>query len=155
MFTLPLDPALADPEAVRAFVEENDLYTELLTDLELADRQTEQEMEQITAPGTYAGVEIIEVPGHGLVTALQAQAAAEYEAFMERESKRLAAEVENGTLSEAAYEEAVREMEESLAGLWDGTRSPTWHANPDDTEILQTEPSGAALAEQAGDADTN
>lgn len=155
MFTLPLDPALADPEAVRAFVEENDLYTELLTDLELADRQTEQEMEQITAPGTYAGVEIIEVPGHGLVTALQAQAAAEYEAFMEWESKRLAAEVENGTLSEAAYEEAVREMEESLAGLWDGTRSPTWHANPDDTEILQTEPSGAALAEQAGDADTN
>lgn len=155
MFTLPLDPALADPEAVRAFVEENDLYTELLTDQELADRQTEQEMEQITAPGTYAGVEIIEVPGHGLVTALQAQAAAEYEAFMERESKRLAAEVENGTLSEAAYEKAVREMEESLAGLWDGTRSPTWHANPDDTEILQTEPSGAALAEQAGDADTN
>lgn len=151
MFTLPLDPALADPEAARAFVEENDLYTELLTDQELAARQTEQEPEPITAPGTYGGVEIIEVPGHGLVTAMQAQAAAEYEAFMERESKRLAAEVENGTLSEAAYEEAVREMEESLAGLWDGSRSPDWHANPDETEVLRTKPSGAALAEeQAG-----
>lgn len=149
MFTLPLDPVLADPEAVRTFIEENDLYTELLTDQELAARQAEaeQEPERITAPGNYGGVEIIEVPGHGLVTAMQAQAAAEYEAFMERESTRLAEQLAAGTLSEEAYQQAIEEMEASLAGLWDGTQSPTWHADPDDTEILRTKPSGAALAE--------
>ena len=81
---------------------------------------------------------------------MQAQAAAEYEAFMERETARLEQEVAAGTLSEADYEAAVQEMEDSLAGLWDGTRSPAWHADPDDAEILQTQPSAAALAEQAG-----
>lgn len=84
-------------------------------------------MAEVETPG---GIELVEVPGHGTVTAMQAQAAAEYEAYMERESKRLAEAVENGTLSEEAYKQAVQEMEESLAGLWDGTRSPDWHANP-------------------------
>ena len=147
MFTLPLDPSLADPEAVQAFFEESGFSQEPLTDEELADRQAEaeQEPEQITVPGTCGGVEIIEVPGHGLVTAMQAQAAAEYEAFMERESARLAEEAESGALSQEAYEQAVREMEESLAGLWDGSRVPDWRADPDDTAVLRTKPSGAAL----------
>ena len=68
---------------------------------------------------------------------------------MERETARLAQEAAAGTLSEEAYAEAIQKMEDSLAGLWDGTQSPAWHANPDDTEILQTQPSAAALAEQA------
>ena len=147
MFTLPLDPSLADPEAVQAFFEESGFSQEPLTDEELADRQAEaeQEPEQITVPGTCGGVEITEVPGHGLVTAMQAQAAAEYEAFMERESARLAEEAESGALSQEAYEQAVREMEESLTGLWDGSRVPDWRADPDDTAVLRTKPSGAAL----------
>lgn len=152
MFTLPLDVNKADPEAVDAFFQETGLFRELFTDEELAAREEEtaQEDARITAPGTYGSVEVIEVPGHGLVTTMQAQAAAEYEAFMERETARLEQEAAAGTLSEADYEAAVQEMADSLAGLWDGTRTPTWHANPDDTEILQTQPSAAALAEQAG-----
>ena len=152
MFTLPLDVNKADPEAVDAFFQETGLFRELFTDEELAAREEEtaQEDARITAPGTYGSVEVIEVPGHGLVTTMQAQAAAEYEAFMERETARLEQEVAAGTLSEADYEAAVQEMEDSLAGLWDGTRSPAWHADPDDAEILQTQPSAAALAEQAG-----
>lgn len=152
MFTLPLDESKADPAAAQAFVESTGLVWEPMTDAELAAREEEtaQEDARITAPETYGSVEVIEVPGHGLVTTIQAQAAAEYEAFMERETARLAQEVAAGTLSESDYEAAVQEMEDSLAGLWDGTRSPTWHANPDDTEILQTQPSAAALAEQAG-----
>lgn len=152
MFTLPLDVSKADPEAVDAFFQETGLFRELLTDEELAAREAEvaqEESAKITAPGTYGGVEVIEVPGHGLVTTMQAQAAAEYEAFMERETARLAQEAAAGTLSEEAYAEAIQKMEDSLAGLWDGTQSPAWHANPDDTEILQTQPSAAALAEQA------
>ena len=66
---------------------------------------------------------------------------------MERETALLEQEAAAGTLSKADYEAAVQEMADSLAGLWDGTRSPTWHANPDDTEILQTQPSAAALVE--------
>lgn len=152
MFTLPLDVNKADPEAVDAFFQETGLFRELFTDEELAAREEEtaQEDARITAPGTYGSVEVIEVPGHGLVTTMQAQAAAEYEAFMERETARLEQEAAAGTLSKADYEAAVQEMADSLAGLWDGTRSPAWHANPDDTEILQTQPSAAALAEQAG-----
>lgn len=152
MFTLPLDASKADPEAVDAFFQETGLFRELFTDEELAAREAEaaqEESSKITAPGTYGGVEVIEVPGHGLVTTMQAQAAAEYEAFMERETARLAQEAAAGTLSEEAYAEAIQKMEDSLAGLWDGTQSPAWHANPDDTEILQTQPSAAALAEQA------
>lgn len=152
MFTLPLDVSKADPEAVDAFFQETGLFRELFTDEELAAREAEaaqEESSKITAPGTYGGVEVIEVPGHGLVTTMQAQAAAEYEAFMERETARLAQEAAAGTLSEEAYAEAIQKMEDSLAGLWDGTQSPAWHANPDDTEILQTQPSAAALAEQA------
>ena len=152
MFTLPLDVNKADPEAVDAFFQETGLFRELFTDEELAAREEEtaQEDARITAPGTYGSVEVIEVPGHGLVTTMQAQAAAEYEAFMERETARLEQEAAAGTLSEADYEAAVQEMADSLAGLWDGTRSPTWHANPADTLILQTQPSAGALAEQAG-----
>ncbi len=156
MFTLPLDKSLADPEAAQAFVEGSGFPTEAMTDDELAAREAEiareGETAEITAPGIYGGVEVVEVPGHGLVTTMQAQAAAEYEAFMERETARLEQEVAAGTLSEEDYEAAVQEMEDSLAGLWDGTQSPTWHANPADTEILQTQPSAAALAEQAGSA---
>lgn len=143
LFTLPLDPSLADPEAVRAFFEESGFSQEPLTDRELAERQAEQETEQLTAPGTYGGVEIVEVPGHGLVTAMQAQAAAEYEAFMDRESARLAKELAAGTISQTAYEEAVREMEASLAGLWDGSRSPDWQGHPGEDAILRTKPSHA------------
>ena len=147
MFTLPLDASQSDPEAARALVEAAGLPTEPMTDKELA--ALEQEAPKVAEVETPGGIELVEVPGHGTVTAMQAQAAAEYEAYMERESKRLAEAVENGTLSEEAYKQAVQEMEESLAGLWDGTRSPDWHANPDDTEVLRTKPSGAALS--AGD----
>lgn len=60
LFTLPLDPSLADPEAVQAFFEESGLPREPLTDQELADRQAEaeRESEPSTAPGTYGGEEL-------------------------------------------------------------------------------------------------
>lgn len=144
MFTLPLDPALADPEAVQAFFEEKGLPTEPLTDEEL--EALKQETPDVTATESLGGVDLVEVPGHGTVTVMQAQAAAEYEAYMERESARLAEEVESGNLSEADYEQALREMEESLAGLWNGSLSPDWQANPDDTEILRTKPAGGVPA---------
>lgn len=144
MFTLPLDPALADPEAVQAFFEEKGLPTEPLTDEEL--EALKQETPDVTATESLDGVDLVEVPGHGMVTVMQAQAAAEYEAYMERESARLAEEVESGNPSETDYEQALREMEESLAGLWDGSLSPDWQANPDDTEILRTKPAGAVPA---------
>lgn len=99
--------------------------------------------EPVTAPGTCGGVEIIEVPGHGLVSAMQVQAAAEYEAFMDRETARLEREAESGTLSRADYGEAIREMEASLAGLWDGSRSPDWQGHPGEDAILRTKPSHA------------
>ena len=113
MFTLPLDASQSDPEAARALVEAAGLPTEPMTDKELA--ALEQEAPKVAEVETPGGIELVEVPGHGTVTAMQAQAAAEYEAYMERESKRLAEAVENGTLSEEAYKQAVQEMEESLA----------------------------------------
>ena len=68
---------------------------------------------------------------------------------MDRETARLEREVEAGTLSEEAYAEAVQEMETSLAGLWDGTRAPTWRLGEGGTGALETQPSPAAMAEQA------
>ena len=120
MFTLPLDPALADPEAVQAFFEEKGLPTEPLTDEEL--EALKLETPDVTATESLDGVDL------------------------ERESARLAEEVESGNPSETDYEQALREMEESLAGLWDGSLSPDWQANPDDTEILRTKPAGAVPA---------
>lgn len=152
LFTLPLDVSLADPEAARAFVEGTGMNYVPMTDEERAALAEEEEapldLEEAYANGTDLGetVKLIEVEGHGIVTELQAQAAAEYEAYMERESKRLAEELENGTISEEAYGQAIQEMEESLSGLWDGSCSPDWEANPDDTAVLRTKPSGAALA---------
>lgn len=125
-------------------MEEKDIATEPLTDEEL--KALEQKTSDVTATESLGGVDLVEVPGHGTVTVMQAQAAAEYEAYMERESARLAEEVESGNLSETDYEQALREMEESLAGLRNGSLSPDWQANPDDTEILRTKPAGGVPA---------
>lgn len=152
LFVLPLDESLADPAAAQAFVEGTGMNYVPMTDGERAALAEEEEapldLEEAYANGTYLGetVKLIEVEGHGIVTEMQAQAAAEYGAYMERESKRLAEELKNGTISEEAYEQAIQEMEESLSGLWDGSLSPDWEANPDDTAVLRTKPSGAALA---------
>lgn len=152
LFVLPLDESLADPAAAQAFVEGTGMNYVPMTDGEWAALAEEEEapldLEEAYANGTYLGetVKLIEVEGHGIVTEMQAQAAAEYGAYMERESKRLAEELKNGTISEEAYEQAIQEMEESLSGLWDGSLSPDWEANPDDTAVLRTKPSGAALA---------
>lgn len=157
LFTLPLDESLADPAAARAFVEGTGMNYVPMTDGERAALAEEEEapldLEAAYANGTYLGetVKLIEVEGHGIVTEMQAQAATQYEAYMKEETARMAREVEDGTLSQENCDKTVQEMEEVLAGIWDGTMVAYPITNADGTISMYTGMTGAAAAEQGYD----
>lgn len=155
LFVLPLDESLADPEAAQAFVESTGMVYEPMTDEERTQLPAEEplDLEEAYANGTYLGpgVELTEVEGHGIVTKMQAQCAAQYETYMEEEMARMARQVQDGLLSQENYEKTVREMEEVLAGIWDGTMVAYPITNADGTTGMYTSMTAAAAAEQGYD----
>lgn len=155
LFTLPLDESLADPAAAQAFVESTGFDYKPMTDEERTQPPAEEplDLEEAYANGTYLGpsVELTEVEGHGIVTKMQAQCAAQYEAYMEEEMARMARQVQDGLLSQENYEKTVREMEEVLAGIWDGTMVAYPITNADGTTGMYTSMTAAAAAEQGYD----
>lgn len=115
LFTLPLDPAKADPAAVEAFLEEYDMgWTNERTPAEdgnfVIDRRETED-----------GTEITLRPKTGDEQGLQFETAENFAAYVEAEKAHLREELEAGTLSQENYDKSVRELEEALAGVESGT----------------------------------
>lgn len=115
LFELPLDPAKADPAAADAFVASTGLTgwsnegTGAESDFDLEHRETAEGGELIIRPGTGDGEDI------------RFETAESFAAYVEEEKTRLREELEAGTLSQENYEKSVRDLEETLAGVRDGT----------------------------------
>lgn len=114
LFTLPLDPAKADPAAAEAFLEENPMgwtneRTGVENDFDVERRDTEDGEELIIRPKTEGGEDI------------QFETAESFAAYVEEEKARLREELEAGILSQENYEKSVRDLEEALEGVRDGS----------------------------------
>lgn len=115
LFTLPLDPAKADPAAADAFVRDTGLEgwsnerTRTEDDFDVERRKTEDGEELILRPRTEGGED------------LRFETAEGFAAYVEAEKARLREELEAGTLSQESYDRSVQDLEEALAGVEDGS----------------------------------
>ena len=115
LFELPLDPAKADPAAADAFVRNTGLdgwsneRTPAEEDFDVERRVTEDGEELFIRPRAEGGGEIPFETAEG------------FTAYVEAEKLRLQAELEAGGLSRENYDKSVRELEEALAGVLDGS----------------------------------
>ena len=119
LFTLPLDASKADPEAAQAFVESTGLVWEPMTDAELA--ALDQETPEVSVSQDGATVAIGEPASGAEREGLTPFTAETFRTYLAEELERMARQVEEGTLSQASYERTAAELEETLAGLEDGT----------------------------------
>lgn len=142
LFTLPLDKSLADPAAAQTFVEGTGMNYEPLTDEELAALE-ETEEPVVTTTGEN-GEKLITIGEPDEGTSMQALSAAQYEAYMEEEMARMAREVKAGTLSQENYDKTVKELEETLAGIRDGSMVAYPITNADGTTGMYTGMTAAA-----------
>lgn len=115
LFTLPLDADKADPEAADAFVEAAGLDLDYNAPIEERTPLTVRESE------TPDGKRIEILPGQSQDTGLDNMSVEEYQAYMDQEMASMKEQVKAGTLSQKNYDKAVQEMEDTLAGLKDGT----------------------------------
>ena len=115
LFTLPLDSGKADPKAADAFVEATGLNLDYNAPAEdggsLSVRQSD-------APD---GKQIEILPVESQDEGLDGMTADEYQVYMDQEIAAMKEQVKAGTLSQGNYDKTVQEMEDTLAGLKDGT----------------------------------
>lgn len=115
LFTLPLDPAKADPAAADAFVDSTGLAgwsnerADVESDFDVERRETEDGEEILIRPRTEDGEDI------------RFETAESFAAYVEEEKARLREELEAGILSQENYEKSVRDLEEALVGVRDGS----------------------------------
>lgn len=115
LFTLPLDPARADPAAADAFVASTGLTgwsnerTCAEDDFDVERRETEDGEELLIRPRTEGGEDV------------RFETAESFAAYVEEEKARLREELETGALSRENYEKSVQDLEEALAGVRDGS----------------------------------
>ena len=115
LFTLPLDDSLADPAAAAKYVQDTGWSNDL----------------SVTSEDREGGILIGGEDADGGVTAsfhvsdgseaLDLYTAETYEAYMLEEKERLRQEVDKGVLSQVNYSTSVKEMEEVLEGIRNGT----------------------------------
>lgn len=113
LFTLPLDKSLADDAAADAFVEATGLTG-----------WSNERSEDDANVGSYTFGEGGDSASYSFSTASgewTQLTPEEYEAYMNEETERLRAQVEDGVLSQAGFAITVGEMEENLAGLKAGS----------------------------------
>lgn len=108
LFTLPLDPALADPAAAEAFVEDTGLNHWF----------TDNSFVSFSMVDSRGDVEDAILYGSNSYRELSAE---DYETYMEQETRKLHQQVEEGVLSQENCDKTVAEMEKTLAGIKDGT----------------------------------
>ncbi len=114
LFTLPLDPARADPAAADAFAASTGLTG-------WSNERTGGEDYVIDEQDTEDG-KVLTIRPAGEPEGNPAPATAEeFEAYMASETARLQALVEAGEFSRENLEKEMQEMEETLQGLRDGT----------------------------------
>lgn len=130
LFTLPLDERLADPAAAQAFVEATGINYLPMTDEERATAETEETLPTVTETENGDGSKSITIEngsyGAGIQTGQRIGKDAfltpeEFEAYLTQERERLQQQVRMGVLSQENFDKTVAELEETLAGLEDGT----------------------------------
>ena len=115
LFTLPLDPAKADRAAADAFVESTGMngWTN-----ERSDPEEEWDIERRE---TEDGEEITLRPKPEGGEALEFATEEELAAYAEAERANLQADLDRGTISRETYDKSIRDLEEALQGVRDGT----------------------------------
>ena len=130
LFTLPLDERLADPAAAQAFVEATGINYLPMTDEERATAETEETLPTVTETENGDGSKSITIEngsyGAGIQTGQRIGKDAfltpeEFEAYLTQERERLPPPGRVGLLSQENFDKTVAELEETLAGLEDGT----------------------------------
>lgn len=114
LFTLPLDASLADPAAADAFAEGTGL------NVWSNERTVEPEDTLFVAiPETEDGAGVIAGEDGGADKVRYSTAV--FEEYLSEETARLQKQLEEGVLSQEEYDKAVAELDETLAGLEDGS----------------------------------
>ncbi len=117
MFTLPLDASKADPAAAKALVDQLGIDTTIMTDevcaaMDVGSLHVEQDQE-----GSFI------ITDQKPFAESDAYTAETFAPYAEAEKAKLARELKDGTLSQESYDACVRDLDEALAGLKDGTLS--------------------------------
>lgn len=122
LFTLPLDESLSDPEAAQAFVESTGMDYMPMTDAELA-ALPESEDPAVTETEDEDGEKRLTIGSSAAQTdgELEPFTAESFKTYMAGETERLKRQLADGVLSQETYDKTVAELEETLAGLEDGT----------------------------------
>ena len=134
LFTLPLDPSKADPKAARAFVESTgmDGWSNERSDPEgewdIQRRETEDGEEIILSPKSEGG------------TPMEFQSPEEFATHVEAMKEQLQRSVAAGSLSQENCDKEIRELEEALEGVRNGTMAA--RAGEDGTLFTATVPDG-------------
>ncbi len=134
LFMLPLDPSKADPEAARAFVESTgmDGWSNERSDPEgewdIQRRETEDGEEIILSPKSEGG------------TPMEFQSPEEFATHVEAMKEQLQRSVAAGSLSQENCDKEIRELEEALEGVRNGTMAA--RAGEDGTLFTATVPDG-------------
>lgn len=115
LFTLPLDPSKADRPAADTFVESTGLTG---WSNERSDPEGEWELERRE---TEDGEELTIRPKAESGEALEFASEEELAAYVEAEKASLQADLDKGAISRETYDKSLRDLEEALQGVRDGT----------------------------------
>lgn len=114
LFTVPLDKRLADPAAVQEFFRVNEIDPNLYP-----EEDAGKDVGYYLTSEEGGDPKIIIEPGQE--SSVQWMTVDEFQAYMEAERKRMEQELADGILSQETFDKNQKDLENTLAGLKDGT----------------------------------